>query len=165
MRAKELLTELFNNPVPINWDGKTKFNPDAPSVIWANASIEDIVYRFMFSEDRSTDTDNIWEFAFEAEYTKPMAGTKTGVRQRSFKLTKSGHEFQLFATVIQVLKEFILKIKPNVISWTADKTEESRVSLYSTMLKKLKPEIAKLGYTINGQGQDGAYSTFSIQKI
>lgn len=52
-------------------------------------------------------------------------------------ITGGGDSFAVFSTVIEIIKDFIKKNNPQVLVFTADKSEKSRVDLYSSMVKKM----------------------------
>jgi hypothetical protein len=59
-----------------------------------------------------------------------------------FKISGTGDQFRVFATVQDIVKDFITKNKPNAIDCTA--TELSRRRLYSTFIanfEKSQPEL------------------------
>jgi hypothetical protein len=49
-----------------------------------------------------------------------------------------GDAFKIFGTVIKAAKEFLTDRKPDFAMFSADKNEQSRVSLYKRMLGKIK---------------------------
>ena len=84
--------------------------------------------------------------------------------QKSFKLTGTRNEFIVFATVMKILGDFIAEYQPNSITWSADKSEESRISLYHMLLTKFKPKLQGLGYDIESHASDRDFASFRIVK-
>lgn len=69
---------------------------------------------------------------------------------REFDVTGGGDAFAIFSTILDCLKTFIKKKKPEILKFSAYKSDDStdidsdsRVSLYSSMLRKF---ATKLGY-------------------
>jgi hypothetical protein len=64
-----------------------------------------------------------------------------------YKLSGTGDQFRVFATVQDILKDFIIKQTPDLISFSASSIEEpSRRRLYSTFtanFEKSQPELFK----------------------
>lgn len=100
---------------------------------------------------------NEWEFAFVANIpaTRPGGGS----RGYTYKRTDTGDQFKVFATVLQVIKAFLLEIKPDALEWDADKEETNRSKLYLMMLKRYAPELEKMGYQAQ-TGNQGLPSAF-----
>ena len=75
-------------------------------------------------------------------------------------ITKGGNEFKIFATVVDIIKEFIRLEKPNEIQF--DAKEGNRAKLYMKMIKKFAP---KLGYKLYHKGRDeGGNTGFSLRR-
>lgn len=69
------------------------------------------------------------EFFFEGEYGG-----------REIALSGTGGEMQVFATVLQILDEFLNMINPNSINFSADVAEPSRVKLYNRLLGRFQKQ-------------------------
>lgn len=52
-------------------------------------------------------------------------------------ITGSGDEFRVFATVIKITREFIEKYDVDSLSFIAEKSDGSRVALYTRMMDRL----------------------------
>lgn len=78
--------------------------------------------------------DDIWEVAF--------ARGKPG-RQGNFNMTGQGNASQVLASVIEVMKEFVRKYHPRTITFTSNKSEESRTSIYGKLIARY---AAMFGY-------------------
>jgi hypothetical protein len=62
-------------------------------------------------------------------------------------LTRTGNEFQVFAKVVSIIKEFITKNSPKTLYFTADKDVPSRDDTYAKLLKYFTDELLSMGYT------------------
>jgi hypothetical protein len=79
----------------------------------------------------SNQSPDHWIFEFAESNVKSSSKSST------IKLTGSGGELKVFSLVKTVLLEFIELYYPEVIEFTADKSEGNRARLYARMLQKL----------------------------
>ena len=123
------LHEAFSNPYPWAWKVKDDTN-------WI-AIAREANLRIVIDKYRKT-----WELVF-------MINGKT-------RATGAGDQFRIFATVLEVTKDFIEKENPEEIMFTADKPEgnESRTKLYTRMVKKY---LSK-GYKVSTINEPGLYA-------
>ena len=114
------LHEVFNKTVPIKWQ-KKKWDKS-----WSGTfKVGDIVY----------DLEIIFEEA-EREYLIMFTAgieAKNKVKSSSTKITKTGNEFVVFATVIKGIEQFIKVEQPAAFYFSA--SEPSRRKLYDRMAK------------------------------
>jgi len=92
---------------------------------------------FKIKIDRETyddDKEDEWNVIFSDEALYDGIG-----------ITNKGDQFRVFATVFDVISEFLKKIKPSAFTFAAK--EDSRNKLYSMMIKKY---AGKLGYELDG---------------
>jgi len=113
-------------------------------------------------EDAAYDDDDIYDKMFQASmqfpsimidfYTAPKQGGMT-----TDKITGTGGEIKVFATVIDVVKRVVEKVKPVEIYFEASRknTEHSRVKLYDRLAKTLS---TKAGYTLLPPKEFGGYT-------
>jgi hypothetical protein len=113
------LTEGFDKPVKWRWDDRP--DPDSSLVI-ATFEIEGRMYEVEFQN----------EF-YQEEWTLSFAMWQRGMRD--YEMTGTGSAFKVFATVIDILKDFLRIINPYIISFSS--SEKSRTSLYMLMTKKI----------------------------
>jgi hypothetical protein len=111
-----LLNELFNQPT--KWDYIT----NDKTIVEAKFFINDMRYTFAA---RTVDTDTMWE----VEFTIGLPD--------SFGKSGTGHQQQVFATVFDIMKDFIKQHSPEVMVMTAE--EPNRMKLYLRMFKVLLP--------------------------
>lgn len=74
--------------------------------------------------------NEVWEVAFQDD-------------QERTELTGEGDAFRIMATVGAILKEFVdskIKLHGGMVTFSADKSERSRVRLYRGLLKKIEKE-------------------------
>ena len=94
-----------------------------------------------------------WEIAFA-----DLEDTTNGMVRHRFDTTGTGDEFRIFATVLQVLRDFITK-RPkdaDTIEFTSEKNEASRTQLYLKLVHRYTPPGWKS--TVDSKTSD--YRTF-----
>lgn len=115
MRAKEFLSELINqkHAQPITWVN--------PSIARSNLpSGREIEVQFM------PESTGYVEIVFSVD--------------REFRITGRGNVDQIFATVIQAIKEFVSN-NPKLHTITLAANEKSRAIAYDTLIKRVTPEL------------------------
>lgn len=55
-------------------------------------------------------------------------------------MTGAGDQFKILSTVIDILKDYVHRIKPSVVAFSADKEDKSRVSVYQKLTTKNAPK-------------------------
>ena len=107
------LTEILNKPAEWKWF-KTS------SREWkALFTIDDNKYVF---KAETSDMER-WQITFEIR----------GAGGKPHDISKTGNEFKVFATVAEILNEYLKKVKPSVFWFTAK--EPSRAKLYDRFAK------------------------------
>lgn len=137
MKLNEL-TESLDNPYPYLWSKQ-----------------EDLVWKGRFkAKDRDMSI-----VGFEANRYADATGDQWIVsfdRDGEFEDTGHGDEFRIFATIKDMMTEFIKKEKPTTVLISAEKTKaakDSRQTLYKKMISKFAPQ---LGYDFDvHQGDTG----------
>ena len=118
--AESQLEEAFDQPYPWKWGDRSSQR------MWT-ASFADVVVIF------SVDGAGEWEISFNRDGSQAVTG--------------EGDQFKIFATVIDIAKDFISLKRPKVIQFTAHKEEtettSSRTKLYSAMVNRF---ANSLGY-------------------
>jgi hypothetical protein len=154
MRSNEFVKESLTSALPYQ-QVVGKFNPvDDPMLRQYRFNIDNIEYTVKFLRD-SGEEGKHYELDFTAKTPKGVYYNKTG----------TGHQQQVFASVINILRDFLVKKQPDSITFSADKDEESRVRLYMALMRKFRNELQQLGYKIGTSGKDYDYATFKIEKI
>jgi len=120
------------------------------------------VYRFIpddktevdviFKEDEISDDESVWRVSFERNMRQDMTG--------------EGDAMRIFATVIDIIKDFSKKEKPQEMSFSAVKPDwfeielgdkpnvtSSREKLYKRMVKRFAP---RMGYNYQVDTRRGA---------
>lgn len=115
MRANEFLTELFIQPYPYE-------------------QVDPTSYFFYTADERRFNVDFKKLFGPSGIF---LVDFKEG--QNNFGLTGKGDQFKVFATVIDIIAEWLTKNNPNFLVFTAN--EPSRISLYKKMTTKLSSMI------------------------
>jgi hypothetical protein len=107
-------------------------------------------------EPRWESVEKPWEFTFALKRTHgsgapgdPKTDTET------YGVSRTGHAFSVFATVIAVMKEFITKYHPALIYFSA--TESSRAKLYDRFMKLVPRSVSGYaGHKLTGQSRRSA---------
>ena len=73
---------------------------------------------------------------------------------RNYKIQNTGDARRVFSTVVAIVKEIADRRKPNVLKFSASKSEPSRVRLYNTMIQRLDRVLPD--YTMTS-GEDDEY--------
>ena len=130
--AESHLEEAFDQPYPWKWGDRSSQR------MWT-ASFADVVVIF------SVDGAGEWEVSF--------------ARNNKQSVTGEGDQFKIFATVIDIAKDFINLKRPKVIQFTAHKEEtetvSSRTKLYNAMVKRF---ASSLGY----ESQEKPFNDFVV---
>lgn len=135
------LKETFDQPYNYTWTEQ-----DNDRGVWgAEFTLAD-GNKIKFRADVKDLFNDIWVVTF-AKYNVTS-------RSNTFKLTKEGDAFKIFATLYKIIKEFISNVKPNGIRIDSEKEfiddntskEGSRSKLYKIMLNKLGSELS---YEVN----------------
>jgi predicted GNAT family acetyltransferase len=121
MRATEFITETFDNPYAFKWD-RGDFGDYDIYVKLPDGNSLTISFN---NEDKDND---VWHVAF--------------ARGHSQEITGEGDAQRIFATVLHSIKQFIGKVHPEKLYFSASKevesgqNSESRANLYSRMVKR-----------------------------
>ena len=107
----------------------------------------------------------------EGEYHVGFARTSEKHPGGSTDITGDGDAFRIFATVMNIMAEFVQEVKPNVIRFSASKLHlenednrgwrevESRVKLYDRMIKTF---AGKYGYRLSPWTEDEGEEKFYV---
>ena len=131
-----IVNELFDKPAKLK---KTKDDDEYLEYAFEIDGNNYSVYMGEIDIHLNNEEVLAWEIGFRNEDAK---GGK------HFKLSGKGNELKVFDTVIDAIKIFIRRMKPDVIYF--DAKEVNRQSLYQTMIKKLIK-----GYKTTTQNIDG----------
>ena len=137
---KAQLNEVFDQPYPWTWTSSGKNRS-----IWI-AEFNDVDVLFDFQKSLG-----VWNMSFD----KNNVMTATG----------EGDQFKIFATVIDIAKDFVRQMQPEKFSFYAqkdpDETTSSRPKLYSAMVKRF---ASGLGYDSKEQTQGNDYVTYLLTR-
>ena len=129
---KQYLNEVLNNSYKWELDDK---NSDHDGVLYKFTTKPGLQYQvYMVSNGQG------WELSFNIDFNYLRKLGKSV--DTAFKISGTGDQFRIFATVQDIVKDFITKKKPNVIEFAA--AEDSRRRLYSTFtanFEKSQPEL------------------------
>lgn len=140
---KQYITEVFNKPLKYKWEIKN-------SSEWGGDFTTDKGTEVMLDMDHSLgrgESYDYWEVQFEAN--------------DSFALTGRGESIAVFSTVFAMMKEWIKKEKPKMITFNAK--EQNRQRLYTTFIKKF---AGPLGYKLKdtASGPEGDLDFALVRK-
>jgi hypothetical protein len=77
-------------------------------------------------------------------------------------LTGTGNSRKIFGTVIKIVKDYIRKSNPEIISFSANNSEPSRVRLYKMLASQSNKELPN--YNFADEINDGEFTTFYLTK-
>ena len=115
-----LLKEMFDNILPWEWDDAQT----SGTHMEASFVVGDLLYGIEFQ----VDSIGAWDIQFGSSERGGQAAPKNNI-------TGTGQSMAVFATVVDIVKNFIDEVDPDEMSFTAKKSEPSRVALYNRMLK------------------------------
>ncbi len=134
-----LLTELFASPVSWKWyitsDDQWTAKFIVNNVPYICEFVVDDAARTARQNDPDYDDgggDDEWDMSFQLNDEKAT---------KPFALSGTGHAFQVFATVVAILKDFLRQVKPAKVYFSADETEPSRISLYNRFIDSVSDVI------------------------
>jgi hypothetical protein len=146
MKASDFISESFNSDVA----GKVVRKSNDLFVTQATIGNRDI--KFTAASDsgpEKSDSLNNWEIDFrETSQTRGDTYGKSG----------SGNELQVFSFIIESIKLFISMYAPDSISFTSDKSDRSRSTLYARMANRIKIP----GYHVEQKPGSSGYDLFYI---
>lgn len=147
------LAEILDKPLPF------EVTENSGSAFHAEFKAGDRLIRFYA-------TDEAAEFDVDAgnwviEFAEVKTNTQFQYGTNDYGATGSGKEFNVFSTLKAILEKFIKEKKPLQIEFDADKTEGSRVNVYTRLVKKNLPK----GYRLDVDHKDSKlYAKFKIIK-
>ena len=119
------LTEILNKPAEWKWF-KTSTNKWIALFI-----IDDNKYVFQAQTKSMSGMKKRWHITFEIR----------GTGGKPHDISKTGNEFKVFATVAEILNEYLKKVKPEIFWFTAK--EPSRAKLYDRFAKLIVRKHSK----------------------
>ena len=119
-----LITELFDNPA--EWILDMEDHRSANYTF----SIDEINYDVDFSRSPAR-LDNLEIYNVNFSIVE-----STGAN--NFDIANTGNQYEVFATVMEIMKDFIKDRNVNAVVFSAAASEPSRISLYTKMMPKLK---------------------------
>jgi hypothetical protein len=75
-------------------------------------------------------------------------------------ITGTGNSRKIFGTVIKIVKDYIRKSNPEIIAFSADNSEPSRVRLYKMLASQANKELPN--YNFADEINDGEFTTFYL---
>jgi len=144
----QFIQEIFEKSAP--W--KKESNGNVFSEETYSFKIDDKKYSVIFFKEESQ--------TIQIEFQLAQIGNKRVNPDKIDKITGTGDQFLVFATVIDIWKNFIKNYPEyKTYEFLALKKEESRVSLYKKMIKKLIPSGWKFFIY-----SDEIYMNFTLEK-
>jgi hypothetical protein len=136
---KQYLNEVLNNPYKWELVRTSKYNIEYRFT--TDSGIVYVVGLGRLGEDKTL-TSKDWDLYFSiSENSMKELGKDDS---DTFKISGTGDQFRVFATVQDIVKDFIIKHDPDLIAFSA--AEPSRRRLYSTFtanFEKSQPELFK----------------------
>ena len=123
MKSAEFITELFTNPLPYVWDAKR-------SGLWGGHFIIDSDVRMFVRVEFASHNVRVNDKSVNAvEITFIVNG--------KFELTGSGHAIEIFSTVAKMFAEYMENHSPEMIVFSSDIDEPSRIKFYNRLAKTI----------------------------
>jgi len=95
------------------------------------------------------------------DFTRGVVGRDRS--KEKFNVTGEGDAFRIFATILEIFRDFIKQVQPLRIYFSVDNTESSRIKLYDRMITRF---ANKMGYRLIGKENDNVLSiNYTLQKI
>ena len=147
MRAKEFITEAFDQPYPIKWEeGEDGGTADALATLGDGTYLS-----IMFTDDYYGDELGDWGIEFH--------------RNNSQEVTGEGDAQKVFATVLEAIRQFVDSHNPNSVTFSASKepeadmaqpgsnvNPESRAKLYNRLVQRY---ASSMGYRAQQEESNG----------
>lgn len=131
-----LLLELFDKVLPWKWTEQGDTEATAEFTTPNGQRIRVYLYSYSAPTAEYPNDPETMELEFN------NSGT-TGSRMGTSKITDSGEQFLIFATVIDVAKSYMNEHPTTTIDFSADIDEPSRVKLYDKMMQKMAPNATR----------------------
>ncbi len=80
--------------------------------------------------------------------------------EHKFGLTGTGNSRKIFGTVIKIVKDYIGKANPKIVSFSANNSEPSRLRLYNMLASQADKELPN--YNFADALNDGGFTTFYL---
>ena len=130
MRSNEFITELFR-PGNQNW----KWNRQSPEEAVANFTVGKRNYVWQaFNHHRALGKPKVWEIQFRL-----TRGALDPDRSDLFGTTGTGNSAEVMSIVVDIMREFLQDYGDDVQTIVFDAKENSRIALYTKMVKRLIP--------------------------
>lgn len=113
------LNEVFDKVLPWEWE-----KDDENTAVF---TVDDAEYNVEFGKDMV----DSWVISFG----RTELGSRRSISSAKTNITGTGNQHAIFATVIDIIKNFIDEVNPDEMSFTAKKSEPSRIALYNRMMK------------------------------
>ena len=152
MKLKEALEESFNSAKEYEWFRR---NDNAWEAKFTAGNGISYIIAFQRSTDPADDKKKskwILEFVMDSKGEKKAKELTGKSHVLSWGITGTGNASEVFATVIAATKEFVIKVKPDILGFSSE--EPSRTKLYRSMIQFISKKIGykpKRDYK-NGQG-------------
>ena len=117
-----IIFELFNKIADWKWIAND------PAYVRATFKVNDLQYAIHCIKEITYIKNSIWDIAFGLN---TFHGPK-------YNITHTGNEYIVFATIVDIIKEFIVDHNPDVITFSAE--EPNRLALYRRMVNTLLPD-------------------------
>lgn len=157
MRAKEFITEAFDRPYPVEFEHSEYGDVDALATLDDGTHLS-----IMFNQESGHDG------------RRPSHWSVEFYRNNSQEVTGEGDAQKIFATVIEAIRQFVIKMKPGSISFSASKepevdiakpganvNPESRAKLYNRLVQRY---AESMGYGVQQQEGNGKV-TYTLRQV
>ena len=148
----EIVLEVFNSPY--------KFTKQESN---------EKTHRYMFELDDGTEVKVNFarsprEDKWQMDFNRNISGDYDNYFDDGdeFALTGEGDAFRLFATILEILRDFVNRVRPHIVHFSADDREPSRIKLYDRMIKRF---TNKMGYRLSSRTNSIAGIEYTLGRI
>jgi hypothetical protein len=132
--SEEIITELFGSPA--KYDFEKSRNGD---LIVCYFEINDTKYQMVFDKYSN---NSYWDVSYA--YHSPSEDRFIAKPKGDM---NTNNAVKVLSTVVKIFEDFIRSQKPNIVTFTGQQ-ENKLASLYTNMIKILKPKLASFDYSV-----------------
>jgi hypothetical protein len=142
-RTGTLTTEALDSSYPYR---NSKQNPG-----------QDFYFDTEDGQEYKVEFDSIWGDDVSVAFSARGQGDehKTGI-------TGTGNSRKIFGTVIKIVKDYIRKANPEIIAFSANNSEPSRVRLYNMLASQVNKELPNYNFT--DAFSNGGFTTYYLTR-
>lgn len=138
MKSKEFITELFSAPLEYQWGDKKGLNWWGSFLVPGSKPADKPLKVVLIFIPKPNSSPTIVDVTFSVDFRHELTG--------------GGHALEIFSTIGKMFDEYLTNVSPEVLRFSADGKEPSRVKLYNRLATGL---AKKYGYTLETKPING----------